>query len=365
MATAWSGAKGKHLEGGSQQVLPWPRQGKKPGPEQPRDTQSQEQPGRKRKSEERKDQTRIAKKEEAKNPKVQRLAKERDTQPKEATAPGKKRGLEAEGFKKLFPDPAQAPQEQSGEQGAPEKATGSRTQENRPKDRRIGQGDCSDWQRSPGKERTSRSAGREAVIPTLNRFEELDEGIQAQEVARKADADQEDRRKDRWEPAERIADIAKRKQKWKQGCNDREQIQRLEQAALAAPTGEVGGSLGTDPREAASSAHSFGSSTLVEQGPEAAGRPVPFDISPAKRGGDWGERVDPPGQLLSCGDRKDGRPEPSSALSTARIASDRMNSFSACSVQPARREGRFTPPMFLTFQGAQAPRRSSASMPPD
>jgi hypothetical protein len=231
MATAWSGAKGKHLEGGRQQVLHWPHQAKGAEPEQVVEVQTQAQSTRKRSSEDRKDQTRIAKKEEARNPKIQRLTKERDTQPKEVTAPGKKRELEAEGFKRLFPDSTQASQELSVEQGTATKDTASRTEESRPKERRIGQDGCATGHKGAGKgRRASRAAGGESPIPTHNRFEELDEGVQAQEVARKADADKEDRSKDSWDPIKRNLDIAKRKQLWKQECKSKEQAQRLEQA---------------------------------------------------------------------------------------------------------------------------------------
>ncbi len=87
LASAWSGAKGKHLEGGRQQVIQWTRQGKGAEPKQAAELQSQEQSRRKRSNEDGRDQTRISKKEEARNPKIQRLSKERATQPKEVIAP--------------------------------------------------------------------------------------------------------------------------------------------------------------------------------------------------------------------------------------------------------------------------------------
>ncbi len=365
-ASAWSGAKGKHLEGGRQQVLQWPQQAKGAEPKQAVERQAQGQSSRKRSSEDRKDQTRISKKEEVINPKIQRLTKERDTQPKEVIAPGKKRELEAEGFKRLFPDMTQASKEQNVEQGTTTKDTASRTEGSRPKERRIGQDGHATGHQGAGKGKSpSRAAGGESPIPTHNRFAELDEGVQAEEVARKADADKEDRSKDNWDPEKRNLDIAKRKQQWKEDCKGKEQAQRLEEAQSNVPAKETGGNLGTDPREAASSAHPFGSSTLVEKGPEAAGRPVPSDQPPAEGGGDRGERVDRPGQLVQCGGRKGGLPEPVSAPLTARSSKDRVSSFSSCSAQPIRKEGHRTPPMFLAFQGAAAPRKPDASAPND
>ena len=145
----------------------------------------------------------------------------------------------------------------------------------------------------------------------------------------------------------------------------KQQAQRLEEAQSNIPAKETGGNLGTDPRETASRAHPFGSSTLVGKGPEAAGRPVPSDQPPAGGGDDRGERVDRPGQLVQCGGRKGGLPEPVSAPLTTRSSKDRLSNFSSCSAQPIRLEGKQTPPMFLAFQGAAVPRKPDARAPND
>ncbi len=88
--SVWSGAKGKHLEGGRQQVIQWPRQVKGVEPKQVAELQSQGQLMRKRQNENRRDQTLISTQEEPRNPKSQRVSKERVTQAKEAIAAGKK-----------------------------------------------------------------------------------------------------------------------------------------------------------------------------------------------------------------------------------------------------------------------------------
>ena len=193
----------------------------------------------------------------------------------------------------------------------------------------------------------------------------MDDGGQAQEVAKKADADKEDRSKDSWDQARRNKDIAKRKQQWREESAGKEEAQRLEEAQTNTPATGTGGKLGTDPSEAASSAHPFGSGTLEARGPEAAGGPVPPDQPPACGGDDRGERVDRPGQLVQCGGRKGGLPEPVSAPLTARSSTDRVSSFSSCSAQPIRLEGKQTPSMFLAFQGAAVPRKADARATPD
>ncbi len=226
-------------------------------------------------------------------------------------------------------------------QGTTTKDTASHGEGSPPKERRIGQdGHAFGPQGAAEGKGASRAAGRERPIPTHNRFAELDDGDQAEEVARKADADKEDRSKDNWDPKKRNLDIAKRKQLWKQECKSKEQAQRLEEAQSEVPAKETGGNLGTDPREAASSAHPFGSSTLVEKGPEAAGRPVPSDQPPAEGGGDRGERVDRPGQLVQCGGRKGGLPEPVSAPMATRNSKERLSSFFLwlCQADPPGRE---------------------------
>ena len=134
-------------------------------------------------------------------------------------------------------------------QGTATKDTASHGEGSRPKERRIGQdGHAIGPQGAAERKGASRAAGRERPIPTHNRFAELDEGDQAEEVARKADADKEEGSKDNWAPEKRNIDIDKRKQQWKEDCKGKEQAQRLEEAQSNVPAKETGGNLGTDPR---------------------------------------------------------------------------------------------------------------------
>ena len=77
---------------------------------------------------------------------------------------------------------------------------------------------------------------------------QLDEGVQAEEAARKTDADKEERSKHSWDPEKRNLDIAKRKQLWKQECRSKEQAQRLEEAQSDVPAEKTGGNLGRPER---------------------------------------------------------------------------------------------------------------------
>ena len=142
-----------------------------------------------------------------------------------------------------------------------------------------------------------------------------------------------------------------------------EEAQRLEEAQTNTTATGTGGKLGTDPSEAASSAHPFGSGTLEAKGPEAAGGPVPPDQPPACGGDDRGERVDRPGQLVQCGGRKGGLPEPVSAPMATRISKEQLGSFSSGSAKPIRQERKRIPSMFQAFPGAVAPRKAAARAP--
>ncbi len=211
----------------------------------------------------------------------ERVSKERVTQPKEVIAAGKKRELETEDFKRLFSNTPQASQGQDALQGDATRETISLGEGSPLKERRIGPAGRNNGPQGVAEGKAASSAtGRRRPIPTHNRFAELDDGGQAQEVAKKADADKEDRSKDSWDQARRNKDIAKRKQQWREESAGKEEAQRLEEAQTNTTATGTGGKLGTDPSEAASSAHPFGSSTLEARGPEWAGGAVPAEQPP-------------------------------------------------------------------------------------
>ncbi len=75
-ASVWTGAKGKHLEGGRQEVIRWPWQAKGGGPKQVSETQAPGQVVRKRFSEDRRDQRTLTTQENHRYPKIEQLPQE-------------------------------------------------------------------------------------------------------------------------------------------------------------------------------------------------------------------------------------------------------------------------------------------------
>jgi hypothetical protein len=181
---------------------------------------------------------------------------------------------------------------------------------------------------------------------TFNRFEALGTSEGAEEVASKADQDQEDSIRDGWDQESRLEDLAHRKSDWHAAKIRKLSTRRTgsTRASASAPTGS--GPQGSEGAGWLDQQSSSGSGARATKGPEAAGGPGSTEPPSAKKGGDREERAAPPGRLVSGVGRQAGLPEPFAAPTVPGHSS--VGRFSAGTADGVLQAGAMPPASYST-----------------